>query len=148
MDWILPGERGHSYKLYKWTPEFATLRSRRSLHPFPTHVLCSFTSSSRRSGNTPSHTSHLVFPHGPRPVSHVTPPGTRHSRPARYRGRPLGTLPGHHTPLSPVHPPRCSCLTNSGCPGAPSACGHVTQTLVSHNFTALAPHDSTALVPL
>ena len=124
----------------------ATLRSRRSLHPFPTHVLRCSTSTLYRSGNTPSHTSHLVFPHGPRPVSHVTPPGIRHSRPARSRGRPLRTLPGHHTPLSAVHPPRCSCLTN-GCPGAPSARGHVTLTLVPHNSTALAPHDFTALAP-
>jgi hypothetical protein len=110
----------------------------------------SFTSTPRHAGNTLSHTSHMVFPHGPRPVSHVTPPGTRHSRPARSRGRPLRTLPGHHIP------PRCSCLTKSGCPGAPSACGHVTlalaphdsKTLAPHDFTALATHDFTALAPM
>jgi hypothetical protein len=47
----------------------------------PPMCSCSLTSTSRRAGNTPSHTSHMVFLHGPRPVSHVTPPGIRHSRP-------------------------------------------------------------------
>jgi hypothetical protein len=142
-----PATNTNITKLRKRTPNYATLRFLRSLHPFPTRVLRSFTSTPRRSGNIPSHTSHMVFPHGPRPVSHVTPPGTRHSRPERSRGRPLRTLPGHHTPLSAVHPPRCSCLTKSGCPGTPSACGHVTLALAPHDFTALALHDFTALAP-
>ena len=37
-------------KPHKRTPNFATLRSLWLLHPFPTHVLCSFTSTPRRSG--------------------------------------------------------------------------------------------------
>jgi hypothetical protein len=110
----------------------------------PPMCSCSFTSTPRCSGNNPSHTSHMVFLHGPRPVSHVPLPGTLHSRPARPRGRPLWTRPGHQHSAERCPPPRCSCLTKSEWPGAPSARGHVTLALVPHDSTAHAPHDFTA----
>ena len=71
-------------------------------HPY---ALPPFTSTPHRSGNSPSHTSHMVFLHGPRPVSHVTPPGTLPSRPARPRGRPLRTRPGHQHSAERCPPP-------------------------------------------
>ena len=85
-------------------------------HPPP---MCSRspTSTPHRSGKLPP-THYIWFSfHGPRPVSHLTPPGTRHSRPARPRGRPCLVT---NTPLSAVHPPRCSCLTKSEWPGVPA----------------------------
>jgi hypothetical protein len=56
---------------------FDTLRPLRLLHPFPTHVICPFTSTPRRSGNTPSHSAHMVFLS--RAPARKSPDSTRHT---------------------------------------------------------------------
>ncbi len=62
----------------------------------------SFSSTQRRSGNTPSSTSCMAFPHGPRAISHVTPPGPSHSRPARSRRVPRPPTPTFTLGLPPA----------------------------------------------
>ncbi len=75
-------------------------------------------------------THHIrFFLYGPRPVSHMTPPGTLHSRPARPRSRPLRTRPGHQHSAERCSPPAVQLPHQSEWPGAPSACGHGTQAL-------------------
>ena len=105
---------------------------------------CSSTSTPRRSGNIPSHTSHLVFLSRPRPVSHLTPPGTRHSRPARPRGRPCLVT---NTPLSAVHPPAVQLPHQKRVARCSQRIRHVIPAPAPHDSMALAPHDTTALAP-
>ena len=67
-------------------PIFETLRSRWSLHPFPT-LLSLAPIPPRRSGNTPSLSSCFGLPCGPRGLAHVTPrpgPQSRDSPDSRH----------------------------------------------------------------
>ena len=113
-----------------------TLRSLWSLHPYPTHDVHApspprFVVPVTLTSHTHNHS--MAFLHGPRAGSHVTPPGPslaarplpRPPTPLRHTGlatNPTSPAPSPrssvpclvtNTPLSAVHPPRCSCLTKS-----------------------------------
>jgi hypothetical protein len=129
---------------------FETLRHLRFASPIPHPCALAPQPPRHTAPVTLPPTHHIWFSfHGPRPVSHLTPPGTRHSRPARPRGR---TCLVTNTPLSAVHPPRCSGLTKSEWPGVPAHSlrdhGPRASRPASHDPTALVPYDPTALAPL